>query len=74
MPEQSSEPLSDSPIGHLIRLAHAEHVASVDQWEGADSIEKERIGTIAGAANMSHVWPASWQDLVAGIGGMDSVA
>lgn len=28
-----------SPIGDRIRQAHAEHVAAVDPWEGADSIE-----------------------------------
>jgi hypothetical protein len=27
------------PIGDRIRQAHAEHVAAVDPWEGADSVE-----------------------------------
>jgi hypothetical protein len=29
------------PIGDRIRQAHAEHVAGVDPWEGAESTEKQ---------------------------------
>jgi hypothetical protein len=37
----SVEPLFTTPIGDRIRQAHAEHVAGVDPWEGAESTEKE---------------------------------
>jgi hypothetical protein len=69
------KPLFDCPIGDRIRQAHAEHVAAVDPWEGADSIETKVWRSPLHGGVENYVAPsgdigdsqlASWWGMVAG--------